>query len=278
MDYISKEENIYIDVFTHENIAFHSHEFFELAYVLKGEGIHIQNDKSTKISEGDYFIVDYNTFHAYKCTDGSLIIANCLFLPDFIDRSLKGCRNFIEVLNNYLIRFSYDFSDKKPTDFVFCDEDGTIKKLINELLSEYKEKRSGYLEFMRCDIIQLIIRTMRKIYFKDVNISYNNYSKYVIKYINKNYNEHIKLTNLANTLHLSLPYLSKLFKDDTGVSFSEYLQKTRIEQSCRLLANTNKKIIEIAQLVGYNDVNFFNQIFKKQLGITPRCFKNVNKK
>jgi YesN/AraC family two-component response regulator len=62
-----------------------------------------------------------------------------------------------------------------------------------------------------------------------------------------------------------------------GMSFNEYLQKKRIEQSCRLISNTEKKITEIAEIVGYRDVKFFNQIFKKHLKMTPREFKKIHR-
>ena len=74
-----------------------------------------------------------------------------------------------------------------------------------------------------------------------------------------------------------MPYLSRKFKETIGISFREYLQNTRIEQSCRLLVNTNKKIIDIAQSVGYDDVNFFTDIFKKKMNITPREFRKTKK-
>jgi YesN/AraC family two-component response regulator len=59
-----------------------------------------------------------------------------------------------------------------------------------------------------------------------------------------------------------------------NMTFSSYLQKVRINNACRLLANTNNKIEEIAHFVGYSDTKFFNSIFKKVLGSTPREYRN----
>ena len=60
-----------------------------------------------------------------------------------------------------------------------------------------------------------------------------------------------------------------------GITFSEYVQSLRIQESCRLLANTNKNVAEIVNLVGYTDVKFFNEIFKRFTGMTPRQFKQT---
>jgi YesN/AraC family two-component response regulator len=61
------------------------------------------------------------------------------------------------------------------------------------------------------------------------------------------------------------------------MSFSRYLQRIRVEQSCRLLENTDLRISEIAPKVGYDNVKFFNQIFKNTLGISPRQFRQMRK-
>ncbi|MBE7043722.1 MAG: helix-turn-helix transcriptional regulator [Ruminococcaceae bacterium] len=83
------------------------------------------------------------------------------------------------------------------------------------------------------------------------------------------------MSQLAKEMNYSLPYLSRHFKEETGMTFSEYVQKVRIEESCRLLANTKKSVIEISQLVGYSDVKFFNQLFKKYKNMTPRSFRKI---
>ena len=67
----------------------HSHDFLELAYVVKGKAVHILNDAESIISEGDYFILDYNSQHSYYSVNGcEFAVINCLFKPEFIDKSL----------------------------------------------------------------------------------------------------------------------------------------------------------------------------------------------
>ena len=84
------------------------------------------------------------------------------------------------------------------------------------------------------------------------------------------------LSSYAAKCNMSVAWLSRRFKAVMGISFSEYLKRKRIEQSLQLLANTDKKVIEIAQICGYSDMKFFNRIFKEQTGATPREFrKNI---
>ena len=65
------------------------------------------------------------------------------------------------------------------------------------------------------------------------------------------------------------PYMSKRFKQETGVTFSEYLKHVRIDASRRLLINTDKSVAEISELVGYMDTTFFHNTFRTIVGCTP---------
>ena len=85
----------------------------------------------------------------------------------------------------------------------------------------------------------------------------------------------ITLKEISEQLSYSVPYLSKIFAEKYGMTFESCLQKTRVEQSCRLLANTDKKVIEVAECVGYSDLKFFTEIFKKFMNIPPREYRKL---
>ncbi len=78
-------------------------------------------------------------------------------------------------------------------------------------------------------------------------------------------------------MHYSLSHISRKFKDETDVSFNKYITEVRIREACRLIANTDKKINEIANLSGYNDIKHFQFTFKKITGKSPRDFKKLFK-
>lgn len=192
-----------------------------------------------------------------------------------INNTLKHCRNFNEVVNNYMIHRSYDLPNQSPANFVFTDSDGKIRALILNLLDEYEKKQTGYLEIMRGMLIEIIIRTIRK--NENFGVSAGSNGRYIMKHTDENYTDKNILNSLSRELKFSTPYLSRRFKEGTGIVFSEYLRKVRIRESLRLLANTDKKIADVAESVGYNDVKFFYSVFKKFVKMTPGEFKKQSR-
>ena len=213
----------------------------------------------------------YNTTHAYESIGSEpLVIINCLFHPRLIDNSLLYCRSFTTLLQHYLIRV--DFNDLRidPSKMLFFDEDGRILAYLQTLLTEYDEKKPGFTEMMRCVFIEMIIATMRKIsdggHGGDV-------LSYITDHVAVHYAEPLSLSALAKEKGYSVPYLSALFKKRMGTGFQQYLIRTRITEACRLLANTDKKILDIAADVGYSDSNFFYETFRRIMGKSPREFR-----
>lgn len=104
------------------------------------------------------------------------------------------------------------------------------------------------------------------------NIDSTMYSRKIneaIKYITANYNKDISVESVANTLYISSSYLMHLFKDNLGKTFNECLKEIRINEAKELLCNPKYKIYEVCDKVGYNDIKYFSQIFKRSTGMTP---------
>lgn len=276
MAYISKEEDIMLDIFDNPIAKTHTHDFLELAYFVEGEAEHILNGEKTIVRKGDYMILDYGAYHSYT-SRGRLKLINCLFHPAFIDKSLTYCRSFNNLLNHYLLKIQSGMLKTNPSNYIFHDEDETVFRLIQCMLEEFRDKRPGYLELIRCHLIELIIHTVRKVNDENHLLTQDNTSQIIMKKVNRDYMEHITLGSIAKELNYSLPHLSKKFKEDTGQGFEEYLQEVRIEHACRLLANTDKKISEVAELTGYRDVHFFNRVFRKKRNQSPGKFRNIVK-
>jgi AraC family L-rhamnose operon transcriptional activator RhaR len=73
-----------------------------------------------------------------------------------------------------------------------------------------------------------------------------------------NYSQSLKLDDLSVKAFLSCKYFCKIFKDHTGMTVFEYVHKIRIEEACRLLKSTSKKVADISCEVDYSDLKFFN--------------------
>lgn len=255
----------------------HRHDFLEMAYVKNGQGLHTFNGTETIVKKGDYFIVDYGAIHQYKVINGkSFYIVNIMFNPKLIDSTLKNCRSFHNLINHYLIKVNYSVLEKNPNTVIYHDNDRKILSLVEQMQEEYDKKELGYIEMIRCHLIEIILLTMKTISRKDLVVN-DDISQYIMDYVDKNYMNPITLSELSARLDYSLSHISRKFKSDTGMTFMQYLQKKRVEQSGRLIANTNKKFGEIAELTGYQDIKFFYQIFKKYWGMTPKEFRKKHR-
>ena len=73
-------------------------------------------------------------------------------------------------------------------------------------------------------------------------------------------------------------YLSKLFKEEKGETFINFVSDKRLEKSCELLANTELSIKEITAQVGYNDQNYYSRIFKSKYGFSPKEYRQDKQK
>lgn len=101
----------------------------------------------------------------------------------------------------------------------------------------------------------------------------NEITKKAIRYISKNFPQNLTLDMVAGHVHLNPAYFSTLFKQATGSTFKEYLNMVRIEESKRLLANTDYSIIDIALATGFEDQSYFSKVFKKYTGLTPKQYR-----
>ncbi|MCQ2576506.1 MAG: response regulator [Treponema sp.] len=94
-------------------------------------------------------------------------------------------------------------------------------------------------------------------------------------YINQNLAEDITLEQMADYAGVNSFYLSKLFKEEKGVTFINFLTDKRLEQAKKLLKETNLSIKEITSEIGYNDQNYLSRLFKNKFGLSPKEFRNI---
>ena len=93
-----------------------------------------------------------------------------------------------------------------------------------------------------------------------------------VQKIERHYQNDISLISTAEELGVSSSYLSSRFTAETGENFMLYLKKYRIKKACELLESTDKKMYEIAFLVGYDNPQYFSNVFKSVMGITPKAY------
>lgn len=97
----------------------------------------------------------------------------------------------------------------------------------------------------------------------------------IIGYVSAHYAEHLTTARLAEHFFLSEYYFCRFFKESTGLTPTDYINKYRVACAASLIKSTDLPITEIALRVGFVDSNYFTKIFKKYKGKTPREFKKI---
>ena len=153
---------------------------------------------------------------------------------------------------------------------------GMLKENITDkdYLLDTLEKK---FTFEQCETIGSLLETYIRTLLKSISLTHlNNFNPLIenIKnYIEANLEYNIKISQIAKTFQYNEQYLGRLFKKEVQMSFSNYISKRRIERAKLLLKETDDSIINIALEVGFNNVTYFNRIFKKYLKMTPSEFR-----
>ena len=247
----------------------HKHDFFELAYVVDGKGVHIIDGRRYDIAKGDYMLLDTTAAHCYE---GNIVILNLIFNPAFLDKNYRHIKEARELYSALTFNTGYSIVAAEPIYHIFHDN-GDIQDRIDYIRREIEEKSLGYADCVRSALLEIIMKTVRSICRENMSMDGDGKIAYVEKYIYDHYDEDVSLSELCAEMGYSLPYVSKQFKAVTGCTFSEYLQKTRVHYACSFFVNNpHFTIDEVAEKVGYSDIKHFSAVFKKYVGTTPGAF------
>lgn len=277
----NSSDKLAVKYFEQEDVNLHDHDCFELAYVVEGSAVQNLNGTTELVSQGAYFIIDYGSRHNYQdCKNLKLI--NCLFLPEVVDAALGNCISFDELMRICMIRYYKNYPDWTPVDSIFYDEDKKVLRLLEEMMEEYEHHDIGYQEIFRGKLLEILLITLRKVIQKKAAIAMRSYEKSglileAVNYLEANYSNKAALSKFCEEKHYSIQYVSRQFKKETGVTFLDYLQKVRIKKSCDLLIGSELLVPEVAYRVGYDDMKYFHQIFRKIVGMSPSEYRKAAK-
>ncbi len=203
-----------------------------------------------------------------------------MFANKILTGNLRGAREvfkeiFMWLANNY--REDIDKIKSKLIDMQFVIE----KSLPFELGHFAKSKQENIMRILKASKYEELEGLFLQ-YLSDLAFEVENQRKSeidgiipnVLSYLDKNYDKNITLDSAAKSVNLSYHYFSKIFKDEVGKSFVDYLTELRIEKSMRFLENSNLSIKEVCHNIGYNDPNYYCKIFKKVTGMTPTEYRS----
>ncbi len=258
----------------------HKHKFIEIVYVLSGKAMHEVEGRSIPVGAGDLFIINMDTPHAFKPVDDPqdpFLSYDLLFTAEFFDASLAGERS-IESLNDSYVFYSLFGGGQRrhPYFSVPGNSHAALGELLHRIYLEYCGREKGYMEIIRGYMIQLIITIFRFSENTGMEKTQKKTSRpveFVLEYIRRNYSRRLSTNLLAEKVYFNPDYLARIFKEHTGASITEMVQRVRVENVCKQLTTTGKSIAVIAGDCGFEDMKFFYKVFKKQMGVLPSEYR-----
>ncbi|HEY0827848.1 MAG TPA: AraC family transcriptional regulator [Bacilli bacterium] len=265
-EYFGSDVPIYVNRVSESfKLLQHTHDFVEITYVSEGSGFHYIAEDVVPVTKGDLFFIPIGTSHVFRPASAnlnhSLVVYNCIFQQDVI----------------------LDFSKSFPYDsivsgrwFQYKEQGHECRAFFEKLHDEYVHRTVGYQSMLYTLLIQLLVLLYRyqhdEVYPPRLPSEQTHIDK-AITFIQNHFNDPLTVTQLAALTGLSDRQFYRLFTKQTGQTFMQYVQNTRINKSCELLRGTSRKIIDIANAVGYQDLKFFYAVFKKKTGTTPRQYR-----
>ena len=160
------------------------------------------------------------------------------------------------------------------------DNDNEIKKYFYDIFGEYNSALPGSDMMIKGHMYKLAAYLFRN--YRKTDISERAYESRmtrlkrlndILQYAQDHYDEKLSASALAKRYFLSEYYFCHLFKSEMGISFTEYLNRLRVQKAHILIENSRESISEISSMVGFDDVNYFCRIFKKYTGTTPASLR-----
>lgn len=256
----------------------HAHDFIQINYVYSGKATHIVNDKSLEIIKGDIFVIPPKVAHSIVKIQGeSAVIFEFEFTPDFINQNFHDMKDAEVFLDFAYIKPFLVSQDLVKPRFNLCGNVRTeVEHILNEVYTEYTNRHMGFDLLVKAQLLRLLVIVGREFSEYLDNSKTNQTYKLqresimnAINYIESNYYEKLTSDAVAKKFMLSPSYFNHLFKYFTSRTFTEYLISVRISKALELLITTDRKILDICYDVGFNNVNHFNRIFKREMSMSP---------
>lgn len=252
----------------------HWHQEFEFLVVTKGNIIFNIEDREYNLCTGDGVFINSNFLHSAK----SVGCKACAFIA--VDFSYQFLHEDIHssFAKKYITPVLY--GKKIFPEFIKhgdgCWQDNILSWLL-ETGSCPGEETSPYELMIKSRIFGIwdLMYKHSSSAGKEgrLDLMYPERLAPVINYIKENYSYDITLSELAGLLPMSEGQFCRVFKHTMKLSPVQYLMRYRILQSCRLLRDTDKKIGEIANLSGFNNISYFNRVFLQTIGCTPKKYR-----
>lgn len=219
----------------------HLHQCFEIIVILDGTMDVTVDGKVHTLAAGQSVLIFPNQIHAMRSSRSRHLLV--IFSPRLVQA------------------YASRLADRVPEDNAFFP-DGYLVEGLSKLHEAGKEMRKGIL-YALCGQFDEGAR------YRERGADNKNLLYRIFSYVEQRYAEECTLGAMAETLGYDYSYLSRYFKKAVGLSFNEYVNHYRLSQSCYLLENSDRSILQCAMESGFSSIRSFNRNFKEQFGITP---------
>ncbi|MGN0370923.1 MAG: AraC family transcriptional regulator [Butyrivibrio sp.] len=252
----------------------HWHNEMEIIYIKKGCGIITLDFDTYNVTAGDIVIVVPGQLHGiYQHDSDTMEYENIIFSLNMLlsKHSDSVDSEFFTPLLSGGIKFEHFITVELPyySDLAACLNRADM--ICSDFSKGYKLAIKGCL----FDFFYILYQNSDESGPVKDNRNLERI-KEVIKYIDHNYASDITIEEISAVCGFSSSHFMKFFKNTMGTSFIDYLNDYRLAVASRLLLSSESNIIDIAEGCGYNNLSYFNRIFKKKYGMTPSSYRKVN--
>ncbi|HHW09746.1 MAG TPA: AraC family transcriptional regulator [Firmicutes bacterium] len=261
------------------SVRMHTHAYFELAYIHKGQALHRRGDVLYPVEEGDLLVVNPIIPHGYFVEPGATIeIININFIPDALGDSLRD-NNITTMLASFVSVHSCTNTNHQPG--LFHSIPQNMRDLMQKMLAEQNRRQPGY-EVMLDSMLRALLILLHRFWCRhnqaaDRRTVDSGTASAILAVIPEIHSlacqEDISVKHIAERAGLSYGYFGKQFKEIMGDTVLGYIQRIRIYQAAQLLCTTDMGVDAVAAQVGYKDVSTFRTTFKRVMKSTPSSYR-----
>lgn len=253
----------------------HTHAYYQIYYIEKGSLTHYVDGRSSSLLAGDVFIIPPDTVHRIDAADGTSFYS-LSFMPKLTDE-LAHTASFAAAFLQRIVKEAV-----RPKITVPPEEQLRIKEIIENIFYEFDNSLFASGETVKF-YIAILVTMFARIYLADTSDPMlaeggdkTHLILYCIDYIKLNYFKRLTLSDMLRTSTMSRSEFCRRFRETSGHTFNEYLNRCRIERACEMIKSGNK-ISTVYSFCGYEDNSTFYRNFVKIMGISPSKYKAVNR-
>lgn len=250
----------------------HYHTDYEIYYLLNGKRRFFIGDSIYNIKGGDAVVLPKGVIHRTTYLDSSSHERfNTVFSKNYIE-------DIMSVISD---NFMGDIFSSHYIVSVPQSRQGYVTGIFERMYMEYTSGDMYSGINIKNNLQELVIFLIRCLNFRESYVTAPlDTTDYLMqeaaRYISGNFNKELTLNDVAARVNMSPSYFSKKFKGATGFGFKEYLINLRLNKAALLLLETNLSVTDIAMNCGFNDSNYFGDIFRRIKGMSPLNYRKSN--